>query len=445
MSEDAIQPSTAEAVQEAILAALESGEALEVVGGGSKRFYGRPVRAARVLDVSGLTGIVDYQPHELILVARPATPLAELERTLAAQGQQFAFEPPHWGDGATLGGTLACNLSGPRRFKAGAARDHLLGFQAVTGRGEMVRGGGKVVKNVTGYDLSKLMCGSFGTLGVLTEVVVKVLPRAETERTVLLPGLSDGEGLEQLIAASRSSHEPGALAHLPPGTALPADAGAAAAIADGGALTAVRLEGPAPSVRTRSEGLVSELASNLKSARISAPGRAGAVAGGAAEVLGEDDSRAFWEAIRELAVLPLEDDGVLWRLSAAPTAGAGLGEALKRIGARRLAYDWGGALVWAVLPADADGSAIHRLAGQAGGHATRVRAGSGAGPGSGAGSSDAGNSDTGNPDTAAPEAGFMDGAVFSELSAGQHRLNLNLKLAFDPARILNPGRMYPDI
>jgi len=389
-----LQPASLEEVQAHVQAALAGGEALELQGGGSKRGYGRPVQAARVLSLAALRGIVDYQPHELILVARPGTPLSEIEETLADAGQALAFEPPHWGPQATLGGAIACNLSGPRRFKAGAARDHLLGFQAVTGTGEVVRGGGRVVKNVTGYDLPKLMCGSFGTLAVLTELVVKVLPRAETERTVLFSGLRDAEGVERLVAASRSQHEPSGLAHLPAGTAVPR---AAAGVADGTALTAVRLEGPEPSVLHRSERL--------------------AEAGGAT-FLELDASRAFWAALRELEPLVLGEDERLWRFSLAPMAGPRLGRRLAELEGVRLTYDWGGALLWAAVPARHKPAALHKLAREQGGHAQIVRHGA-----------------------RCPR----EDPAFSELSPAQQRLNANLKRSFDPQRILNPGRMYPGL
>ena len=173
---------------------------LEIFAGGSKRAFGRPVRAEQSLDLSGIAGVVNYEPRELVLTARPSTPLAEIEAALREQGQMLAFEPPRWldllggGGTPTLGGVLACNLSGPRRVRAGAARDFILGFSAVNGRGEVFKAGGKVVKNVTGFDLSKLMAGSFGTLAVLTEVTLKVMPRPETECTILLPGFERGQG-----------------------------------------------------------------------------------------------------------------------------------------------------------------------------------------------------------------------------------------------------------
>ena len=168
---------------------------------------------------------------------------------MAGSKQALAFEPPHWGPQATIGGTVACNLSGPRRVRAGAARDHLLGFEAVTGRGQVVRGGGRVVKNVTGYDLSKLMCGSFGTLAVLTELVLKVLPAAETERTVVVPGLDDANAIALLILASRSPHNVSGLAHLPRGVRAPQ--GLSATSEGGDSITLIRVEGPAPSVDHR--------------------------------------------------------------------------------------------------------------------------------------------------------------------------------------------------
>lgn len=386
-------PATPEEVQTHVQAALAGGEALEVQGGGSKRGWGRPVQAARTLSLAALRGIVDYQPHELILVVRPGTPLGELESTLAEAGQALAFEPPQWSPQATVGGVIASNLSGPRRFKAGAARDHLLGFQCVTGTGEVVRGGGRVVKNVTGYDLPKLMCGSFGTLAVLTELVLKVLPRAETEHTVLLAGLSDAAAGERMTAVARSRHEPSGLAHLPAGLTITA-AGAAAV---GRSLTALRVEGPEPSVVHRSDALA---------------------AGGALGILEPEASRAFWTAVKELEPLPLGPKERLWRFSTAPRSGPRLGQRLGELPGVRLFYDWGGALLWAVVPARHKPATLHKLAREVGGHAQIVR-----------------------PATEGPR----EEPPFTELPPGQQRLAANLKRAFDPQRILNPGRMYPDL
>src|SRR5438874_2349729 len=201
-------PSDLSELREAVAEALAAEEPLELVAGGSKRALGRPVQSAHTLDLSRLSGIRDYAPSELVLTAGAATPLAEIERVLAEHGQMLAFEPPGWGGllgvedaSPTLGGVLACNLSGSRRIKAGAARDHFLGFRAVSGRGEIFKAGGKVVKNVTGYDLCKLMAGSHGTLAALEEVTIKVLPRPEIEATVMLAGIAP-ETAPRVMAAA---------------------------------------------------------------------------------------------------------------------------------------------------------------------------------------------------------------------------------------------------
>src|SRR5947199_2501445 len=200
-------PENLDQLRDSIATALAAEEPVEIVGGGSKRGLGRPLQTPHLLDVSRLAGIREYEPSELVLTAGAATPLAEIERALAEHGQMLAFEPPDWrallGEGGepTLGGVLACNLAGPRRIKAGAARDHFLGFRGVSGRAEIFQAGGKVVKNVTGYDLPKLMAGSYGTLAALEEVTIKVLPRPEATCTVMLCGLDPTAAVERLNRA----------------------------------------------------------------------------------------------------------------------------------------------------------------------------------------------------------------------------------------------------
>ncbi|MCZ6647336.1 MAG: glycolate oxidase subunit GlcE [SAR324 cluster bacterium] len=396
-SKSILQPSNAEEVQDCVMAALSNEAPLEVMGGGSKRFYGRSVEAPRVLSLAGMKGMVDYQPHELIAVVRPGTPLAEFENTLAESGQMLAFEPPHWGAAATIGGAVACNLSGPRRVKAGAARDHLLGFQAVTGRGDIVMGGGRVVKNVTGYDLSKLMCGSFGTLAVLTELVLKVLPAAENERTVVLAGLSDGEALAILREAARSPYELSGMAHLPVGMTMPAPVAGLAAGDE--SMTFLRIEGPAPSVAQRSEQ-VTQMAKRQTG------------------FLEQGESREVWAAIRELQPLPLQDGESLWRITLPPTSSAAIMDILRGKMPLRGFYDWGGGLIWCALPASAKAADVHRFALEAGGYARLVRA-----------------------------SEELDGKtqVFPPLAPTNRNLHVQLKQAFDPNGILNPGRMYEGI
>src|SRR4051812_7924840 len=214
-------PADAPALRDTIAWAAGEEQPLELVGNGSKRALGRPLQVEHTVDLSAFAGIVDYEPAELVLTAGAATPLAAIEAALAAQNQMLAFEPRDWGAligataGQTIGGVLACNLAGPRRFKAGAARDHFLGFQAVSGRGEIFKAGGKVVKNVTGYDLSKLMAGSWGTLAAMTEVSVKVLPRPERTRTVLILGLDDATAVAAMAEALNAPHEVSGAAHVP--------------------------------------------------------------------------------------------------------------------------------------------------------------------------------------------------------------------------------------
>ena len=194
---DTLKPRDAKEVEDALRWALDGEKALEIVGAGSKRAIGRPSQTDLTLDISGLAGVTLYEPEELVLSAHAGTSIAEIEALVESKGQMLAFEPIDYGPAlggtpgqGTIGGVLAANLSGPRRIKAGAARDHFLGFSAVTGRGETVKSGGRVVKNVTGYDLCKLIAGSWGTLAAMTDVTIKTLPKAETEQTVLVLGLT---------------------------------------------------------------------------------------------------------------------------------------------------------------------------------------------------------------------------------------------------------------
>src|SRR2546426_1587906 len=249
---DTVQPRDAKDVEAAVQWALAEGKTVEIVGHGSKGAIGRPAQTDLTLELSTLTGVTLYEPEELVLSAKAGTPLAEIEALLAANGQQLAFEPMDYASilggvagRGTVGGALAANVSGPRRIKAGAGRDHFLGFSAVSGRGETFKSGGRVVKNVTGYDLCKLIAGSWGTLAAMTEVTIKVLPAPETEATVLVLGLDDTKAVAAMAAAMGSSCEVAGAAHLPAAVAARIPLGAA--VAQGRALTALRLEGVAPS------------------------------------------------------------------------------------------------------------------------------------------------------------------------------------------------------
>jgi glycolate oxidase FAD binding subunit len=392
-----------------IESAIGEGKTLEIVGHGSKRPIGRVAQWDLILDVSGLAGVTLYEPEELVLSAKPGTPLADIAALVAQRGQELAFEPidygPIFGTPAgrgTLGGVLAANLSGPRRIKAGAARDHFLGFAAVSGRAELFRSGGRVVKNVTGYDLCKLIAGSWGTLAAMTEVTIKVLPRAETEETLLLCGLDDAVAVRAMAAAMGSSADVSGAAHLGSGLTLQL----LRDVAGTGAATVLRLEGVPPSIAHRRR-----LLENLLKPF------------GACLALGEDTSRALWRAVRDVAPFAADDgaDRPLWRISTAPTRGPEVAAAVTAAceGAQ-IIYDWAGGLLWIALPAlaDAGAMAVRAAVRAAGGHATLVRA-------------------------PASLRATLD--VFEPQQGALTALTRRVKEGFDPHRVLGPGRMYAGV
>jgi glycolate oxidase FAD binding subunit len=308
---------------------------LEPLAGGSKRAIGRPIEA-RVLDLTDLNGIVCYEPDELVLSARAATPLAEVERLLAGCGQRLAFEPPPLDAllgtraAATLGGTLAANASGSRRFAAGAARDHFLGFRAVNGRGERFKAGGRVVKNVTGYDLPKLLAGSWGTLAVLTEVTVRVHAAPECEHTLVLPA-DDAERAAQIFTRV---------------LALPCEVSGAAF--EPGRGVCLRLEGFETSVLARSERLLDVL------------GRPDH------DLVSGSDSGALWRQIAGAAAVASAP--LVWRLSLPP---ADVSRVVRALAPERYLIDWGGGLLW-VGAAEVDADTVRGALKS--GHATLIKA-----------------------------------------------------------------------
>lgn len=398
-----LKPATADEVRDCVAWAVSAREPLEVVGLGTKRAIGRPVQSGHTLDLSGLDGIVAYEPEELVLTVRAGTPLATIEAALAEGGQELAFEPIDYsvllGTGAgpgTVGGMLAANLAGPRRIKAGAARDHILGLHAVSGRGETFKAGGRVVKNVTGYDLARGLAGSWGTLAVSTELTFKVLPRGETAATLCIAGLDDAAAVRAMAAALGSSCDVSGAAHLPAGVSGPPGDGNAA----GAPVTALRLEGFAPSVRARTEALRALLGGL-----------------GPLETLDPDRSQAFWRDVRDCRPFADGSAQAVWRVSVAPTAGAAVVAALSAIRPLRAFYDWGGGLVWIETAAEGDAGAAElrrTIAANGGGHATLVRAG------------------------AALRSSVP---VFEPEEAGLAALSRRLKAQFDPEAVLNPGRM----
>lgn len=376
---------------------------LEVMGAGSKQAIGRPMQTAAALSSKAMRGITLYEPTEMVMAARTGTPLSQVETALAERGQMLAFEPVDYGpvlDGeagqASIGGVFAANVSGARRVAIGAARDHLLGLRGVNGRGEMFKSGGRVMKNVTGYDLCRGLSGSWGTLAVLSEVTFKVLPVPEDTATLVLLGLPDDIAVEVLCTAMASPFEVSGAVHLQPAVAARLEQPALNLRDE--AVTALRIENFTKSVAYR-KGRLKDL---LK-------------AYGAIDELGRDDSLLFWSDLRRLSVL--RGTAPVWRISTSPTAGPKVVAAISAFMECRAFYDWAGGLVWAeVLPTtDAGAADVRRVIATHGGHATLVRA---------------------EPQVRAAVE------VFQPLESGPARLSRRLKSAFDPAGILNPGRMY---
>ncbi len=369
---------------------------LSLMGSGTKATIGRPAQTEATLSSAGLTGVTLYEPAELVIAARAGTPLAEVVRTLGLRNQELPFEPIDYrgllgstGE-PTIGSVAAANLSGPRRIMAGAARDSLIGVRFVNGRGEAVKSGGRVMKNVTGLDLVKLMAGSWGTLGFLTEVTFKVLPKAERAATLIFRGLDDARAIEALSQALGSPYEITGAAHIP-------------SVDQAGASTLLRIEGFSFSVEYR----LGELRRLLK--RYGTP-----------DIVERKGADALWQSVRDATLIADPRDRAVWRLSTAPTKAPELTAAIARSLDARWFYDWGGGLVWIATDprGDAGAAAIRKALRGTGGHATLVRA-------------------------PAEVRAAVD--VFEPQADALMRVSAGIKASFDPAGIFSPGRMYAGV
>jgi glycolate oxidase FAD binding subunit len=396
-------------VEQVVRSALANEQPLEIIGHGSKRLIGQPMATNALLDLSALNAVTAYEPNELIITVQAGAPLADVLSLIDSRNQQFAFEPINTSallggpDVGTIGGMIGAGLAGPRRIKAGGARDHLLGAHAVSGFGDSFKAGGKVVKNVTGYDLCKLLAGSWGTLAVMTEVTLKVMPRPESERTLALRGLDDLTANRAMTAALGSPFDVSGAAHVP-NSAFRAAAGSAPS--DPGspqqAVTLLRLEGITASAVHRAAALGKALAPF-----------------GAAEILEDAASAAVWSSVRD--VQPFAANGPLgawpvWRIVCPPASGGALGQALARDTGGDVLYDWGGGLIWAALPpkADAQTALVRARVNAVGGHATLLRA---------------------------SERIRRNVDVFHPQQGGLADLSERVRLGFDPKSILNRGRL----
>jgi len=353
-----------DSLRQRIIEAAARKTPLRLRGGGTKDFYGNEPRG-EMLDTRGHAGIVDYEPTELVITARCGTPLIEIQNVLEKEDQMLAFEPPHFGERATVGGCVAAGLSGPRRASAGALRDFVLGVTVVDGRGRLLRFGGQVMKNVAGYDVSRLLAGSLGTLGVIAEVSLKVLPRAPAQQTLRLE-MEEGAALEALNGWA--------------GRPLPVTASAWHA----GRLW-LRLEG-----------------------------RRAAIDPAIAQIGGErvdaEQAQALWSSVREQTHAFFGGADSLWRL-AVPSSTPPLVVGREAAGATLL--EWGGGLRW--LKSSAEPARLRDAASRVGGHATLFR------------------------------AAHKPAPAFAPLAPAVLRVHRELKAAFDPVGILNPGRLVPEL
>jgi glycolate oxidase FAD binding subunit len=395
-------------VEQVVRAALASEQPLEIIGHGSKRQIGQPMATNAVLDMSALNAVTAYEPNELIISVQAGAPLADVLSLLDSKSQHLAFEPMNTSlllgspEVGTIGGMIGAGLAGPRRIKAGGARDHLLGAHAVSGFGDSFKAGGRVVKNVTGYDLCKLLAGSWGTLAVMTEVTLKVMPRPECERTLVLRGLDDVVANRAMTAALGSPFDVTGAAHVP-NSALRADTGGLADLGNQReAVTLLRLEGITASVVHRASALAGVLGPF-----------------GVAELLGDTASATIWSAVRD--VQPFAAGGPLgawpvWRIVCPPASGGVLGERLARDTGGDVIYDWGGGLIWAALPPKADAQAVlvRQRVDAVGGHAMLIRA---------------------------TEEVRRHVDVFHPQPDGVAALSMRVRHSFDPKNILNRGRM----
>jgi len=406
---DILSPTTPEQLRDAVSWALGSKTPVEIIGSGTKRAFGHTVKTNAVLDCSKLSGILFYEPEELVISARAGTPLADIKAALAEKNQQFHFEPGNFpglladnsvSDAGTIGGLVACNLAGPRRIKVGAARDHVLGFEAVSGRAEDFKSGGRVMKNVTGFDLSKLMSGSFGTLGAMHTVTLKVMPCDETSGTVIVTCDDPQSAGKAMTLAMRSENEVSAAAWISSADVSALDIPLASEF--GGGLVALRVEGPKPSVAWRAEALCKALAPF-----------------GQTHEFADSYSHRLWQFVADVKPFAgsAEKAGLLWRVSVPPASGGDVCARLMDATGGNAMMDWAGGLIWLQLSgSDAMDQLIREVARNAGGQADLVRA---------------------------PESLRETVPVFQAENPALAKINAKIKDNFDPEGILNPGRLMP--
>jgi glycolate oxidase FAD binding subunit len=404
---DSATPSSSAEVRD-LVASIPDGQSWSVQGAGTKSGLGRAEFGQSVLSTQKLAGIEQYNASELVVTAGAGTTMKVLENALAKERQILAFEPRNLGyffedetKEGTIGGVIATNLSGPRRSTAGAVRDHFLGFDAVNGRGESFKSGGRVVKNVTGFDLSKLMAGSYGTLAVLVSVSLKVLPMPELTSTLLIAMRSLEQAQEILLSALRGPYDVSGASLIPLAAAKRSEVARVARTNDD--VIALRIEGHHPSVTSRVDSLTEILPSSA-----------------AISVLEESDSQQFWQEVRDITLLTSSFEEQVWRVSVPPAAGLQAALELRQRTQGETIVEWGGGLIWLSMPPreDAAFGQVREVAERSGGHAQLIRA--------------------------APKIRAAV-SIFHPQSPAVAELTRRLKRSFDPRGVLSFGRMYEGV
>ena len=404
-NQDTFKPSSREEIAEIIKNCYKKSIPLEINGTKSKNKIGRNFQSEKTLDLSGYSGIIEYKPEELYIKVKAGTPLKEILEAIDKNNQQLAFEPIDFGflfegksNGGTIGGAIACNFAGPRRFKVGSARDHVLGFQGINGKGEIIKSGGTVVKNVTGYDLCKLVSGSYGTLTVLTELSIKVLPKSESSKTLIINNPHLKKAMEYLGTALSSSTDPSGGVFYPErfeNNFVFND------LTHKGALTAIRIEGPTNSVDQRISRLVKEL--SLLENEYS--------------VLDNFQTDLFWSKTRNLEVFSNLKNNLL-RVIVPVSETLNVIQKLKKYEINYF-LDWGGNLIWLELEQISLKilREIKEITKEHSGYFTIIKL----------------------------EDDLKASADIFTIDPIKYKISEKIKKSFDPKRIFNPGKMYSGI
>jgi glycolate oxidase FAD binding subunit len=400
-----LKPDSEEAIAETVKHCYKKNIPLEICGSGSKKNIGRNFQSQKTIDLSNYSGIIKYEPEELYIKVKSGTPIKEIKEALNKNNQHLAFEPTDFGplfegqsNEGTIGGVLSCNFAGPRRFKVGSARDHILGFKGVNGKGDIIKSGGTVVKNVTGYDLSKVITGSFGTLTVFTEVSIKVLPKPDLTKTLVISNSHLKKGLEHLSVALSSSCDPSGAVFYPE---FFENEFTFNDLTTRGPITAIRIEGSKLSIDERIKQLINELFVDRKEISILDP----------------EQSNIFWEKTRSLNVFSNLKNNLLRII----VPGSEAFDLINKLKIYNVQYfiDWGGNLVWVKLDQLNSNiiKEIKTIVKNLGGYVTAIKV----------------------------DESLKSSIDIFTIDDVKYKISEKIKKSFDPKRILNPGKMYTGI